>query len=45
MLEAPLRTKVSFNDTGASGIVTNVVPILKLDDVETPYALIAISFT
>lgn len=45
MLESPLRTKVSFKDTGASGVVTNVVPMLKLDEVETPYALIAISFT
>jgi hypothetical protein len=36
MLVAVLNTKVSDSETGASGVVTSVVPILKIDEVETP---------
>lgn len=36
MLEVPRSVRVSDSDTGASGVVTNVVPVLKTDEEEVP---------
>jgi hypothetical protein len=36
MLEVPLSVMFSDSDTGASGVVTNVAPVLKTDEDEVP---------